>query len=397
MRIFWLPFIVLILFNAVIDWVIYRNLKRRCIRFLTRGHLCLSVVMPLLVVAIVVLSVAGGNDNSTFVAVMWLIYTYFTVYISKYVGVIVWLFSHLSRNRLKLRKSLEIIGVAASVLTLLFMLWGAFVTPYTYTVEQVSVESPRLPVEFDGYRIVHFSDAHLGTYNGDTTFVSRYVEAINDLNADAICFTGDLVSRITSEAYPYRNILARLQAKDGVFSVLGNHDYDDYARLSDAERDADRKALRDLETLAGWKLLNDATVIVRRDSSSIAIIGTENYGEPPFPQYGDLHRAYPTLTDDRYKILLQHNPQSWRSEVVEKTNIDLMLAGHTHAMQMMINVFGYKWSPSKWIYPEWGGKYAAGNQVLYVNIGLGMVGFPARLGAATPEITVITLHTSARQ
>ena len=187
------------------------------------------------------------------------------------------------------------------------------------------------------------------------------------------------------------HILQRVQAPDGVFSILGNHDYDDYVPgITEAEKMADRKALCDMQTGMGWQLLNDEHRFLVRGNDSIAMIGTENYGDPPFPIYGSFSRAYPTLNDSLFKVCMQHNPYAWRATVLKDTNIDLMLAGHTHAMQFMLSFMGHRWSPSAWRYKEWGGLYSEGHQRLYVNIGLGMVGVPMRIGA-TPEITLITL------
>lgn len=249
----------------------------------------------------------------------------------------------------------------------------------------------RLPDAFDGYRIVQWSDAHLGTYDGHTAIVEKQVQAINDLHPDLICFTGDLVSRETNEAEPYREILSRLHAPDGVFSVLGNHDYDNYVHWDDENAKlADRKALCDLQTGIGWRLLNDDHAIIRRGNDQLVLIGTENFGDRPGEKQGNLAKAYSGLRDGNFKILLQHNPYAWRANTLTNSNIDLMLAGHTHAFQMMLTLGKWRLSPARLKYREWGGAYNEGDRWLYVNIGTGMVGPPMRIGA-TPEITVITL------
>ena len=151
-----------------------------------------------------------------------------------------------------------------------------------------------------------------------------------------------------------------------------------------------------LQAQIGWSLINNCDTVITRGNQSITIIGVENWGEPPFSQYGDLVKAHSELNDSNFKILLSHNPKHWRSEVLPSTNIDLTLSGHTHAMQIMVNFFGIKISPSAWIYPEWAGTYCENKQILYVNIGIGEVAMPMRIGA-TPEITVLTLKKEQKQ
>ena len=213
------------------------------------------------------------------------------------------------------------------------MWWGAIVTPGTLEVKEVELEFANLPDAFDGYRIVQWSDAHLGTYNGRTAIVEKQIKAINALNADMICFTGDLVSRETCEALPYRDLLASLHAPDGVFSVLGNHDYDDYVTWDDEKaKMTDRKALCDLQTAAGWRLLNNDHAVIRRGKDQIVIIGTENFGDHIGDKRGNITSAYSGARDGNFKIELQHNPYAWRANTLTNSNVDLMLAGHTHAL-----------------------------------------------------------------
>jgi len=222
------------------------------------------------------------------------------------------------------------------------------------------------------------------------------------LKPDLICFTGDLVSRRTDEALPYKNILSTLHARDGVVSIQGNHDealYYDWP--SDEARRADSVALIDLQKEMGWKMLMNDHMIVKRDTSEIAVLGTIYFRGWPFPIYGNLDKAYPDYnTGKHFIVLLQHIPSVWKLDRFYQRRVvmarlcdkvDLMLTGHTHAMQCMITLFGHKFSPAWFVNEYWGGLYTEGDHKLYVNIGIGMVGMPARLGSATPEITVITL------
>ena len=201
-------------------------------------------------------------------------------------------------------------------------------------------------------------------------------------------------------------MLSRLKARDGVYSVMGNHDYGDYITWdSDEEKAADRKRLKEMQKRMGWKMLNNERTFIVSGNDSLPLIGVENWGEPPFSQYGRLTDAYPlskdsayNLNDRRFKILLTHNPEHWSREVTEMSDIDLTLSGHTHAMQLMLSGFGSHWSPAKYKYGRWGGLYKSSGpqkdpQYLNVNIGCGEVGVPMRIGAV-PEITLITLKTS---
>ena len=221
--------------------------------------------------------------------------------------------------------------------------------------------------------------------------MNKCVEAINQLQPDLIVFTGDLVSRSTSEALPFKSTLSRLHANDGVLSILGNHDYDDYTTMTATERQQDHAALCQLQVDCGWTLLNGSRTTLHHGSDSIIVVGTENYSTGHTPDYSHCEKMLAELDSACFTILLQHNPDMWAAQVAGRTAVDLMLSGHTHAMQFMLTVGNHRLSPARLRYREWGGHYQQGNQHLYVNIGLGMVGIPARVGAK-PEITLITLR-----
>ena len=327
------------------------------------------------------------TSNSTFVTGQYMLYTFFAILAPVALGTLIYGIGRLIKQRW-----MTVCAFVVAALVFGVMWWGAVVTPCKIEVKEVELAFDRLPDAFDGYRIVQWSDAHLGTYNGRTAIVERQIQTINNLHPDMICFTGDLVSRKTDEALPYRDLLAQLHASDGVFSVLGNHDYDNYVNWkNESDKLADRKALCDLQEKAGWRLLNDDYAIISRGDQQIVLIGTENFGDHPFEKRGNLAKAYSGLNDGNFKIELQHNPYAWRANTLTNSNIDLMLAGHTHAWQIMLTLGNWRWSPACLRYPEWGGAYNEGNRWLYVNIGTGMVGPPMRIGA-TPEITVITLR-----
>ena len=280
--------------------------------------------------------------------------------------------------------------VAGAVLSGLIFgctLWGTLIGVSNFEVREVEYASPDLPKGFDGYRVLQLSDIHIGSWQERPEAIQRLVELVNRQQADVILFTGDLVNQRSDELQGFTDVLAKLSAPDGVYSVLGNHDYGDYYHWSspqDKEKNLD--ALKCLQADMGWRLLNNEHVLLHHKGDSIALIGVENDGEPPFSQHAELAHAMQG-TEGLFSLLMSHNPTHWRREVIPATGIQLMLAGHTHAMQSIL--FGRSLAELK--YPEWAGFYHEGGQTLYVNIGIGYVGLPFRFGA-NPEITVITLR-----
>lgn len=272
------------------------------------------------------------------------------------------------------------------------MWFGALVIRLTPHVEEVTVDIPQLPQSFDGYRIVQLSDLHVGTLGKDASFPKKVVEIVNGLHPDLIVFTGDLVNTRASELEPFTSVLSQFKAPDGVIAIPGNHDYGDYSYWDNEQQKLnDRDWLHTMQREMGWKLLCDSTTTITRGQDALYIVGVENIGEPPFTAYGSLTRAATTAPSEGIKILMTHNPRHWNDSVMNHKEMDyaLTLSGHTHAMQMR---FGH-WSPSKYKYPQWSGLYTDSlGRHLYVNIGIGSVGMPARFGNANPEITVLTLR-----
>jgi predicted MPP superfamily phosphohydrolase len=208
---------------------------------------------------------------------------------------------------------------------------------------------------------------------------------------DIIIFTGDMVNNQSEEAEIMMPELKKMHAHLGMFSILGNHDIGDYRRWKTiVEKTADFESLKNAEEEAGFKLLLNQNIIVKKNNDSIVIIGMNNWGKAPFRKYGDLKKAMKGIENISFKILLTHDPSHWDAEVAGRNNADLTLSGHTHAMQFGINCCGIFWSPIMWKYPHWAGLYNEGYQYLYVNRGFGYIGFPGRIGM-TPEITIIEL------
>lgn len=336
-----------------------------------------------------------NGDNTVILTIMWMLFAYLVVYVPKVTFVVFDLLASIpTAFRRKRLRWLSLSGWVVGCLASLAMIWGAFVNRFNIRVNEVPVVVDDLPRSFNGYRIAQISDLHVGTFGSDTTFVSELVDRVNSLHPDMIVFTGDIVNRRSGELEPFIRPLSRLSAPDGVFSIMGNHDYGDYYQWeSPADKETDIERLMDMQLEMGWELLANTSEVIAGEEAgdSIVVIGVENWGDPPFPQLGDIAAAYPTAGDGAVKILLTHNPVHWVEEVApsDTMRIALTLAGHTHAMQMSLG----RISPAAMRYNTWGGRYDApyGQRMLYVNVGAGTVGMPMRIGA-TPEISIFTLH-----
>jgi len=290
------------------------------------------------------------------------------------------------------------IGLTSGTLVALLALSGFVFWVYDFQVRTVEVKIKELPRDLDGLKIVQLSDIHLGSWASAVT-LKRAVTMINAQHPDIMVFTGDMVNLITDEAYPFYPVMRELHASGGIYAVLGNHDYGNYANWkSQQDHERNNRELENFYQRLGWKLLKNSSVILHRGRDSIALIGVENWSTKKiWGQRGDLSEAMRGTAPVAVKILLSHDPTHWDRVVTkEYPDIVLTLSGHTHAMQMGWETNAFRWSPAAWMYDEWAGLYEKSNnkgqpQYLYVNRGLGTLGFPARIGER-PEITVIVLR-----
>jgi hypothetical protein len=294
------------------------------------------------------------------------------------------------------------VGMALAVAVILLVGYGMKFGFETLEVRQLEYVSSDLPEAFDGYRIVHFTDAHIGTFEDSRSWLlQRMVDSINAQHADAIVFTGDLQNLGPDDLTDKLDVLSKLKAPDGVFSVLGNHDYEIYVDTDEATRRQHDLMTQQLERRAGWTLLMNEHRIVRRDSDSIVIAGMENWGKVKrMPRRGDVKKTLnglninPSAKSAQSKVqshqpfilMLQHDPSAWREKILPECHAQLTLSGHTHGGQF--SLFG--WSPVAVTTPEWGGLYQEGDRALFVSAGVGGL-IPFRLNMPG-EIVVVTLR-----
>ena len=292
-----------------------------------------------------------------------------------------------SRNRF-----LNQMGLLVAAIPFSAFIYGMIKGAYDYRINLVTLRFPHLPQAFDGYKMLQISDLHTGSFNSQEP-LREAVRLINQQEADLVFFTGDLVNNMAVELDGHLDTLKEIKAKTAVYSVLGNHDYGDYVRWSSPEEKRQNlQNLIDGHGKMGWQILMNENRIIEKDGEQIAVLGVENWGNRAgFPKYGRLEDAYRGTENSPFKVLLSHDPSHWDGEVNKKfQDIDLTLSGHTHGMQFGVNIPGLKWSPAQYVYEQWAGLYKRGRQYLYVNTGLGFLGYPGRVGFL-PEITVFEL------
>jgi predicted MPP superfamily phosphohydrolase len=287
-----------------------------------------------------------------------------------------------------LMKTALLVGAVPAVAFTYGILSGA----HDYRVRRVRLPIRGLPRAFDGLRIGQLSDIHSGSFFNKTA-VRGGVELLLGEKPDVVFFTGDLVNDRASEVRGYLDVFDQVRAPLGVYSILGNHDYGDYATWESAA--AKRQNLLDLRRahqLLGWDLLLDEHRFLQVGTERIALLGIQNWGTGGFAQYGNLARAYAGTEEVPTRLLLSHDPSHWDAQVRPQfPGIAAAFAGHTHGMQFGVEVGGFRWSPVQYRYKQWAGLYQEGDQYLYVNRGFGYLGYPGRVGMP-PEITMIELQ-----
>lgn len=375
--------IIILLVTLLPDIYMYRRyVKRRLGNVLAR----IAWWLPTLLITVSTIGVSLTRDFAPHNLTLFNTYLFITalVVLPKLTFVLCSLAGRLARRVLKLRRNWgNYVGLVLVLAELYILFHGTMMGTDRLNVRQVTIESDDLPKAFDGYRIAQFTDAHLGSMKDE--LMLRAVTAINDMRPDLIVFTGDIQNMGPDELPRFAQTLKRLKAKDGVMSVLGNHDYSRYVNVSPEEALRNERMTRDFETSVGWQLLLNDNRIVRRGSDSIVIAGGENDGRPPFPAKADLKKTMRGINAKSFVVMLQHDPSAWRRHILPETNAQLTLSGHTHGGQ--ISLFGLR--PTELVGKEDDGLYVEGKRKLFVSTGLG--GFIPFRFYMNPEVVEITL------
>lgn len=289
------------------------------------------------------------------------------------------------------RKFLSLMGLGlGGVLSALFI-DGITFGKYRHKVRRVKVKFANLPKSFKGYKIIQISDVHSGSFS-DPSKLQHAIDLINEQNPDLVLFTGDMVNNVADEFKPFIPLFSKIKSKDGKFAVLGNHDYGDYVKWnSKDEQNKNLETLIEYQRQAGFDMLRNENRIIEKNGENIYILGVENWGLKPFPQYGDIDKALENVPQSATKILMSHDPTHF-DYIVKKhpKDIHLTLSGHTHGMQFGLDLKNIKWSPVQYRYPKWADLYESEGKMLYVNRGFGVLGYPGRVGVL-PEITLFEL------
>ncbi|WP_044400258.1 metallophosphoesterase [Lacinutrix sp. Hel_I_90] len=296
------------------------------------------------------------------------------------------------------RKFISTVALGLAALPFGSLLYGMIQGRYNFKVLKYTLHFEDLPEAFDGYKITQLSDIHSGSFDNKKK-IEYAVDLVNEQESDAILFTGDLVNNFAAEMIPWKETFTKLKAKDGIFSVLGNHDYGDYVNWdSDALKQKNLEELYSIQKEIGFDLMLNESRFIEKDGQRIAIVGVENWGKGGFKKAGDLRKATENIKADDFKILLSHDPSHWEAEVIDdQYHYHLTLSGHTHGMQFGIEIPGWiKWSPVEWRYKHWAGIYEEKGQYINVNRGFGYLAYPGRVGI-WPEITVIELKKGSKE
>ncbi|MGB5941890.1 MAG: metallophosphoesterase [Leeuwenhoekiella sp.] len=294
------------------------------------------------------------------------------------------------------RKFIGGLALGLAAIPFVSLLYGMYKGKYRYRVLSYIMEFDDLPASFDGYRITQISDIHSGSFDNPEK-ISYGIDLINEQKSDVILFTGDLVNNVATEMDNWKEHFSKLTAADGVFSVLGNHDYGDYASWeTETAKEQNLQQLKNIQAEMGWNLLLNEHRFIERNGDKIAVVGVENWGAGGFKKAGDIDKASAGLTENDFKVLMSHDPSYWQERLkADEKNYQLTLSGHTHGMQFGIEIPGFlRWSPVQYRYKNWAGIYEEFGRFINVNRGFGYLGYPGRVGI-WPEVTVIELRKKA--
>lgn len=404
--------VILVLF-LLLDWYVYQGVKTLAVHSADAVKKWVGVlywgVTVLSILLLLTLLFVGPAQLGTSMRSFIIIFIFGNIFFKLFFTIILlfedivrlgrWLFSLVANpapsgegTSMPRSQFVSAIGLTLASIPFVSMVYGVLIGAHDYRVRKVKIAIKNLPSSFEGFKILQLSDIHSGSFT-NPELVQKGIDLAIAQKADIAFFTGDLVNNIADEVGVYKKMFASIKAPMGVYSVLGNHDYGDYVDwpTHSAKRD-NLNALIGIHKEMGWDILMNEHRIIKKGNDQMAVVGIENWGaKGRFPKYGKMKEAVKDMEPVSVKLLLSHDPSHWDAQVIpEYSDIDVMFAGHTHGMQFGIEIPGFKWSPVKYMYEQWGGLYQKGKQFLYVNRGFGYIGFPGRVGMP-PEITIVEL------
>ena len=398
--------IIFILIYIALDVYAYQSIQRLTDnRRLLIGYILLSILL----MATLIISFSGDRQGGTFAGIRLYITGVFVAYMTLKIGLSIfmlvedvyrifkWSIQKIRSPKEKKplasrRRFVSQLAIGVAAIPFASLIGGMITGKYNYRVFKYTLHFDDLPDSFHGYQITQFSDLHSGSFD-NAKKVQYGIDMINAQKSDAVFFTGDLVNTFATEFSDWKESFSKIQAKDGVYSILGNHDYGDYHNWDTATaKKINFKNILKAHDDMGWYLLMNENTSIKRGNDQMKIIGVENWGNGGFKKNGDLDLASKNVDPKDFKILLSHDPSHWNEVVKDhNSNCQLTLSGHTHGMQFGIEIPGwFKWSPARFRYPQWAGIYKYAKRKINVNRGFGFLAYPGRVGIM-PEITVITL------
>jgi predicted MPP superfamily phosphohydrolase len=280
------------------------------------------------------------------------------------------------------------VGLPLAVVIFGLIISGIF-NRYNLEVRHLEIEVDGLPEEFDNLKIAVMGDTHLGNLTGYEKYFLEIRDTLNAQNIDLLLFTGDLVNTLPRETVKFSRYFRQLNVNYGRYAVMGNHDFCGYYRWSsDIVREAQINEVKNRYRILGFGLLDNDIVLLEKDTlNTICIAGVD--------EKHDINEVLQTIPQNTFTILLLHNPNDWESEVADKENVALTLAGHTHAWQCGIKIGEKTYSPAQLAFKYYDGLYSKNDKNLFITRGVGYVGAPIRIGLK-PDVSIITLRAAAR-
>lgn len=392
MRMYTEVLIALLIMIAIPDIYFYLKLKDRNVKPI---YIILHLLPALFFTGLFLYMKFGLENLQNFrivAVIMWMYFFFMLIYIPKVIHIIFYFLDHVYIKIFKHDNVyFDITRIIVSIISVIILLVGAYITPRNFEVVTVALPIRNLPPAFDGYKIVLLSDIHLGSWNKRFDKLNPVIKLVNEQNPDIIIFSGDMVNNFASEAQGWQPYFLELKAKSGKYAVLGNHDYGDYTEWNTYnDRLQNRRQIKQYIRDFGFQLLLNENVYLKKGRDSLLLAGVENWGKSIRFRYSDLNKALAGSRPNTPQILIAHDPTQFDAEIAGKKDVVLTLSGHTHAAQLGIKIGNYLFSPASLVFKYWAGLYDVNGQYIYVNRGIGHIGLPMHIGVR-PEITTIIL------